>query len=129
MTGTDFYSSLSSDTLVKQVVAVLEESKAEDIVTIDLAQKSVLADYLVIASGRSQRHLRSVSEKLKHYLHMQGVQSVRIEGLIFCDWVLIDAGDIIIHLFRPELREFYNLEKMWSATFSPHTQPMIMQPS
>jgi ribosome-associated protein len=109
---------LEPNVLVENITTFLDEAKAEDIVSISLAQKSALADYLVIATGRSQRHLKATAEKLKAHLHSCGVRTVRTEGMGACDWVLIDAGDVIIHLFRGEVREFYNLEKMWAADFS-----------
>lgn len=95
------------------VLASLEDSKAENIVSIDIHKKSSLGDYMVIASGRSNRHVAAVSEHLLQALKDGGFGQARVEGLSSADWVLIDAGDIIIHVFRPEVREFYNLEKMW----------------
>jgi ribosome-associated protein len=100
---------------METVVASLEDSKAENIVTIDIQGKSSLADYLVIASGRSHRHVAAVSEHLIQALKDQGFGNARVEGLSGADWVLIDAGDVIVHVFRPEIREFYNIEKMWQA--------------
>jgi ribosome-associated protein len=101
--------------LLKQIVHLLDEAKAEDVVTIDLAGKSSIGDYMVVASGRSDRHVGAIAEQLQRKLRAQGLGRVRIEGLEACDWVLIDTGDIIVHVFRPEVRDFYNLEKMWSA--------------
>ena len=89
--------------------------KAEDAVTIDLAGKSSIADCMVVASGRSNRHVASVAENVIKDLERAHVSRVRVEGLRQGDWVLIDAGDVIVHLFRPEIRAHYNLEKMWSA--------------
>jgi ribosome-associated protein len=89
--------------------------KAEDTTTIDLRGKSAIADYMVIASGRSNRHVGSVADRVLEGLHAAGVRQVRVEGTPLCDWVLIDAGDIIVHVFRPEARAFYNLEKMWAG--------------
>ena len=89
--------------------------KAEDAVTIDLAGKSSIADFMVVASGRSNRHVASVAENVIKDLEQAHVSRVRVEGLRQGDWVLIDAGDVIVHLFRPEVRSFYNLEKMWGA--------------
>ena len=89
--------------------------KAEDAVTIDLTGKSSIADFMVVASGRSNRHVASIAEQaVKDIEHIQ-TPRVRVEGLRQGDWVLIDAGDVIVHLFRPEIRAHYNLEKMWSA--------------
>lgn len=103
--------SLAIDT----VLASLEDSKAENIVSIDIQGKSSLGDYMVIASGRSHRHVSAVADHLLKALKDAGVGNARVEGLASADWVLIDSGDIIVHVFRPEVREFYNLEKMWQA--------------
>ncbi|HLP67250.1 MAG TPA: ribosome silencing factor [Rhizobium sp.] len=100
---------------LEQVLASLEDSKAEDIVTINIAGKSALGDYMVIASGRSTRHVVAICEHLISDLKDEGFGSPRVEGLDTGDWVLIDAGDVIVHVFRPEIREFYNIEKMWAA--------------
>ncbi len=97
------------------VEASLEDDKAEDIVVIDLAGKTDIADYMVIANGRSNRHVGAMAEHLKVKLKAAGLLSVPTEGVPQCDWVLIDSGDVIVHLFRPEVRTFYNLEKMWGA--------------
>lgn len=91
----------------------LEDDKAEDEVVIDLSGKSTLADYIVIASGRSQRQVGAMADHLIEKLKKAGVKSVAVEGQPQCDWVLVDAGDIVVHLFRPEVREFYKLEKLW----------------
>ncbi|MFP1630762.1 ribosome silencing factor [Zhengella sp. ZM62] len=93
----------------------LENSKAEDIVSIDIQGKSSLADYMVVASGRSHRHVAAVADHLIKALKEAGHGNARVEGLSGADWVLIDSGDIIVHVFRPEVREFYNIEKMWQA--------------
>lgn len=100
--------------VLKTALASLEDSKAEDITSIDIQGKSALADYMIVASGRSQRHVSAMSEHLLRALKDAGFGNVRVEGLPAADWVLVDAGDLIIHLFRPEVREFYSLEKMWS---------------
>ena len=89
--------------------------KAEDIVNIDLTGKTSIADAMVVASGRSQRHVGSVADRVVKDLGEAGLRGVRVEGMRQGDWVLIDAGDVIVHVFRPEVRAFYNLEKMWSA--------------
>lgn len=104
--------------LINRISDFLDQSKAIDIVSIDLHNKSSIADYMIIASGTSSRHIKALSEKLKEFLHKNGLKRIKVEGLTLCDWVLIDAGDVIIHLFRPETREFYNLEKMWSIDFT-----------
>jgi len=96
------------------VLACLDDMKAEDILTIDLRGKSSIGDYMVVSSGRSQRHVGSVADKVVEDLHKVGVRA-HVEGAPHCDWVLIDAGDVVVHVFRPEVRSFYNLEKMWLA--------------
>jgi ribosome-associated protein len=88
--------------------------KAEDTTTIDLRTESMIADYMVVTSGRSNRHVGAVADQVLQDLRGAGLTAVRVEGMPLCDWVLIDAGDVIIHVFRPEVRTFYNIEKMWS---------------
>ncbi len=100
---------------IKTVLASLEDSKAENIVSIDIQGKSSLGDYMVVASGRSHRHVAAVADQLIKTLKDAGFGTARVEGLAAADWVLVDAGDIIVHVFRPEVREFYNIEKMWQA--------------
>lgn len=100
---------------VQTALTSLEDSKAEDIVSIDIQGKSPLADYMIVASGRSHRHVAAVADNLIRAFKEAGFGSARVEGLSGADWVLIDAGDIIVHVFRPEVREFYNIEKMWQA--------------
>ncbi|MBB6011126.1 ribosome silencing factor [Aquamicrobium lusatiense] len=97
------------------VLASLEDSKAENIIPIDIQGKSSLGDHMVIASGRSHRHVAAVADHLLTALKDAGFGNARVEGLSGADWVLIDSGDVIVHIFRPEVREFYNLEKMWQA--------------
>ena len=104
-----------SEALLTIITAALDEAKAEEVVAIDIKGKSSIGDYMVIASGRSDRHVGAIAEQLQRKLKEKGLGRVRIEGLEACDWVLLDTGDIIVHIFRPEVREFYNLEKMWSA--------------
>jgi len=96
------------------VTASLEDDKAVDEKVIDLSGKSTIADFIVIASGRSQRQVGAMADNLVQKLKAAGVKSVRTEGQPQCDWVLVDAGDIVIHLFRPEVRDFYKLEKLWT---------------
>ena len=100
---------------LETVLASLDDAKAEDLVTIDIQNKSALGDYMIVASGRSHRHVGAIADRLVSDLKKAGFGPVRVEGLPHCDWVLIDAGDLIVHVFRPEVREFYNLEKMWMA--------------
>jgi ribosome-associated protein len=104
-----------SGALLTQVQAWLDDAKAENVVTIDIRGKSSIGDYMVIASGRSDRHVGAIAEQVQRKIKEEGYGRARVEGQPQCDWVLIDIGDIIVHLFRPEVREFYNLEKMWSA--------------
>jgi ribosome-associated protein len=89
--------------------------KAEDIVTLNLVGKTSFCDYMVVATGRSQRHVGSTADNVLKELGKAGVRDVRVEGAPQCDWVLIDAGDVIVHVFRDEVRTFYNLEKMWTG--------------
>ncbi|QPC85904.1 ribosome silencing factor [Mesorhizobium sp. NBSH29] len=100
---------------IKTVLASLEDSKAENIVSIDIRGKSSLGDYMVVASGRSHRHVAAVADQLIRTLKENDLGTARVEGLPGADWVLVDAGDVIVHIFRPEVREFYNLEKMWQS--------------
>ena len=107
--------------LLNRVIASLEDGKAEDIVTIDLAGKTAMADYMVIATGRSSRQVAALTDHLETAL--KGGPRVAVEGKAQGDWVLVDAGDIIIHIFRPEIRTHYNLEKMWGDA-APHLEAM-----
>jgi ribosome-associated protein len=97
------------------VLKSLSDAKAEDIVSIDLKGKTSIADFMVVASGRSNRHVGAIADQLLDKLKKAGQGGATVEGLPHCDWVLIDGGDVVIHIFRPEVREFYNLEKMWLA--------------
>ena len=106
---------LAADRALQVVLASLEDSKAEDIVTIDIVGKSALGDYMVVASGRSNRHVMAICDHLITDLKDEGLGSARIEGLEAGDWVLIDTGDVIVHVFRHEIREFYKIERMWAA--------------
>ncbi|MBN9241983.1 MAG: ribosome silencing factor [Mesorhizobium sp.] len=105
----------ASSRALETVLASLEDSKAENIVPIDIQGKSSLGDHMVIASGRSHRHVAAVADHLLKALKDAGLGNARVEGLPGADWVLIDSGDVIVHVFRPEVRDFYNLEKMWQA--------------
>ena len=97
-----------------QIETILDNNKAKNIVSIDLKKKSYIADYMIIASGTSSRHLQSLSENLVSELKKIGVYNCRMEGKESNDWKLVDAIDIIVHIFNPEKREFYDLEKMWA---------------
>ena len=99
--------------LLSAILASLEDGKAVDVVTIDLAGKTLIADYMVVASGRSARQVSALAE---HLVEALPKKRIAVEGKAQGDWVLIDAGDVIVHLFRPEIRAYYNLEKMWGAT-------------
>ena len=93
----------------------LDDDQAQDVILIDLKDKSSVADAMIVASGRSHRHVGAIADHLLRALKEAGHGRARVEGLPHCDWVLIDAGDVIVHLFRPEVRAFYNLEKIWSV--------------
>ncbi|MDC8753755.1 ribosome silencing factor [Erythrobacter sp. sf7] len=105
---------MGSDALHQLVLTQLDDDQAQEIVSIPLAGKSSIADYMVIASGRSTRQVAAMAQKLAEKIKQSGYGSARVEGLPAADWVLIDAGDVVVHLFRPEVRSFYNLERMWS---------------
>ena len=96
------------------ILATLDDAKAEDTITIDLHGKTSIGDYMVVTCGRSNRHVGAVADHVLEDLEKAGVPDLRVEGVPHCDWVLIDAGDVIVHVFRPEVRAFYNLEKMWA---------------
>lgn len=110
---------IPSMSMLDLVLNSLQDDKAEDIVTIELKGKSQMADYMVIATGRSTRQVSAISEKLADRLKQNMGVIARMEGKSVGDWVLLDAGDIIVHLFRPEVREFYQLEKMWQPMAEP----------
>ena len=104
--------------MIDIVLQSLDDAKAEDIVSVDIAGKSSLADFMVVTSGRSNRHVAAVADQVVKALRDNGFAKPRIEGLPHADWVLVDGGDVIVHIFRPEVREFYNIEKMWQADFA-----------
>ena len=108
----------TSEMLLARILTSLNDDKAEDIVQIDLRGKSSIGDYMIIASGRSSRQVSAISEKLVDNIKQDFGRSSKVEGKSAGDWVLIDTGDIIVHVFRPEVREFYQLEKMWQPTSS-----------
>jgi ribosome-associated protein len=101
---------------LRLILARLDDMKAEDTITIDLIGKTSIADAMVVTSGRSNRHVGSIADRVVQGLKAAGVTGLHVEGQKNADWVLIDAGDIIVHVFRPEVRAFYNLEKMWTGT-------------
>ncbi|MEQ9662110.1 MAG: ribosome silencing factor [Parasphingopyxis sp.] len=102
-----------AEDLHKLILQSLDDDQAQEVTSIPLAGKSSIADYMVVASGRSTRHVAAVAEKLAERIKAETGRPVRIEGLPTADWVLIDANDVVVHLFRPEVRSFYNLERMW----------------
>jgi ribosome-associated protein len=107
-----------------KIEKILDNNKAQNIATIDLKNKSYIADYMIVASGTSSRHLQSLSEILVTELKKLGLDNCRMEGKDSKDWKLVDAYDVIVHIFHPEKREFYNLEKMWSEEM-PKEKAMI----
>ena len=108
-------SGAGSEALLATILHVLDDAKAEETVTIDLVGKTSLADSMVVTTGRSNRHVSAIADQVIEELKKQGYRDLRVEGQPHCDWVLIDAGDVILHVFRPEVRSFYNLEKMWGS--------------
>ena len=110
---------LSIKALETLILSRLDDDKAQEIVHIDLKDKSSVADSLIVASGRSHRHVGALADHIIRALKESGFGKARVEGLPHCDWVLIDAGDVVVHLFRPEVRSFYNIEKIW-AVDAPH---------
>ncbi|NQV84509.1 MAG: ribosome silencing factor [Rhodospirillales bacterium] len=112
--------------MLRLVEASLDDDKAETVVVIDLAGKTEIADFMIIANGSSRRHVGSMADHIQRKMKAVGFKSVKVEGLDNCDWVLIDGGDVIVHLFRPEVRDFYNLDKMWIGpvgTSTPDAEP------
>jgi ribosome-associated protein len=109
--------------LAKLIASRLDDDKAENILEINLVGKSSIADAMIVASGRSQRHVSALADHVQKTLKEAGAEKVRVEGLPNADWVLIDAGDVIVHIFRPEVREFYNLERIWASDTPPLTRP------
>lgn len=108
-----------TDPLLGLVLQQLDDDQAQDVVTIDLEGKSSIADHMVIASGRSTRQVAAMAQKLAEKIKQEGRGPVKLEGLPAADWVLLDAGDVVVHLFRPEVRSFYNLERMWAFGDAP----------
>jgi len=108
-----------SDTLQDLILASLADDKAEDVTVLDISGKSTVADCMVVCSGRSSRQVSAIADHLAERLKGQGHKSVRVEGKVLGDWVLVDAGDVIVHIFRPEVRELYQLERLWSFPDAP----------
>ena len=103
-----------ADKTLKLILSRLEDMKAEETVAIDLHGKSAYSDYMIITSGRANRHVGAIAENVAKGLKENGIKNIHVEGLPNCYWVLIDSGDVIVHVFRPEVREFYNLERLWT---------------
>ena len=104
-----------ADETLNLILSRLDDMKAEETVTIDLRGKSSITDYMIVTTGRANRHVGAIAENVAKSLKENGIVAPHVEGLTSCDWVLIDSGDVIVHVFRPEVREFYNLEKMWTS--------------
>ncbi len=122
LSGTSSDEPQSFGSLEDLILSRLDDDKAEEVVLIDLRGKSPMADSMIVASGRSHRHVGALADHVMRALKEAGYGKARVEGLPHCDWVLIDAGDVVVHLFRPEVRSFYNIEKIWSVD-SPHITP------
>jgi ribosome-associated protein len=105
---------LDAEAAVKLILSRLDDMKAEETVTIDLRGKSAFSDYMIVTSGRVNRHVGAIADNVLKGLKEAGVRNPHVEGLANCDWVLIDSGDVIVHIFRPEVRAFYNLERLWT---------------
>jgi ribosome-associated protein len=103
-----------ADKTLNMILSRLDDMKAEETVTIDLRGKSAFSDYMVVTSGRANRHVGAIAENVTKTLKENGIKNIHVEGLPNCDWVLIDSGDVVVHVFRPEVREFYNLERLWT---------------
>ena len=103
-----------ADKTLNMILSRLDDMKAEETVTIDLRGRSAYSDYMVITSGRANRHVGAIAENVTKALKDTGIRNLHVEGMPNCDWVLIDSGDVIVHVFRPEVREFYNLERLYT---------------
>jgi len=103
-----------ADKTLNMILSRLDDMKAEETVTIDLRGKSAFSDYMIVTSGRANRHVGAIAENVTKALKENGIKQIHVEGLSNCDWVLIDSGDVVVHVFRPEVREFYNLERLWA---------------
>jgi ribosome-associated protein len=103
-----------ADKTLNMILSRLDDMKAEETITIDLRGKSAFSDYMIVTTGRANRHVGAIAENVTKALKENGIKSIHVEGLPNCDWVLIDSGDVVVHVFRPEVREFYNLERLWT---------------
>jgi ribosome-associated protein len=108
--------------MIDIILETLDDAKAENTIAIDMFGKSPMSDHMVVTSGRSQRHVGAVAVQISKALKEGGHATPRIEGMPNADWVLVDAGDVIVHIFRPEVREFYNLEKLWQGDIAADSQ-------
>lgn len=108
-----------ADETLKLILSRLDDMKAEETITIDLRGKSAFSDYMVVTTGRANRHVGAIAENVVKALKEAGIKKLHVEGLPNCDWVLIDSGDVVLHVFRPEVREFYNLERLWTQGPAP----------
>lgn len=114
---------LSAEQASRIILTSLEDDKAEEIVSLNIHGKSSVADMLIVASGRSARHVGALADHVVRKLKEAGAGNVKVEGLQTCDWVLVDAGDVIVHLFRPEVRSFYNIERIWTGAAPTAARP------
>jgi ribosome-associated protein len=105
-----------ADKTLNMILSRLDDMKAEETVTIDLRGKSAFSDYMIVTTGRVNRHVGAIAENVTKALKENGIKGIHVEGLPNCDWVLIDSGDVVVHVFRPEVREFYNLERLWTQS-------------
>jgi ribosome-associated protein len=103
-----------ADKTLNIILSRLDDMKAEETITIDLRGKSAFSDYMIVTTGRANRHVGAIAENVTKALKENGIKNIHVEGLPNCDWVLIDSGDVVVHVFRPEVREFYNLERLWT---------------
>ena len=110
-----------ADKTLNMILSRLDDMKAEETITIDLRGKSAFSDYMIVTSGRANRHVGAIAENVTKTLKENGIKNIHVEGLSNCDWVLIDSGDVVVHVFRPEVREFYNLERLWTQNASAAT--------
>ncbi len=117
---------MTPDHLCERVKTIIDDHKGLQVVVVDLKEKSSIADYMVIASGTSSRHISGLAQSIAGELSREGVRAKSIEGMSVADWVLIDLGDVIVHLFRPETRTFYDLEKMWGVVLPPSQEGLSL---
>jgi ribosome-associated protein len=117
--ASQFKAAPDAEATLQLILSRLDDMKAEETVTIDLRGKSAMFDYVVVTTGRVNRHVGAIAENVVKALKQAGIAAPHVEGLPNCDWVLIDAGDVVLHVFRPEVREFYNLERLWTQGPAP----------